>query len=286
VDNLGFWDWPAPEDQHIEPKSPMSPQHSVAMTPYHNANSIRKLPSFKNLKRHRKQLARRCKQCDSTFGIFRWKHTCTQCLHVVCDDCSLHRREGCNLRVCDRCRCTSSSQCTVPEPPVGVAAVPVSGNPLSPDGALTRLSRIELDSVFDHSDAVDCIFQTPQYAQKEDNTPERGCDEIEPLHRCSSELDRIFHSPCAKQDAHSTTNEAVSLSTGGSSSNRRQQRSHWSKEGSKSNTQGSRSSTEGSSLKRAKSGLEQLGALVIQIPKGNNRSCCFGTPAQASPAAA
>lgn len=293
VDNLGFWDWPAPENQYIEPKSPMSPQHSVAMTPYHNTNSIRKLPSFKNLKKHRKQLARRCKQCDALFGIFRWKYTCTQCLHVVCDDCSLHRQRGCNLRVCDRCCCASSSQCTIPESTlVGAATVPPSGNPLTPDGALARLSRLKLDSVFDHSDAVDCIFQTPQYAPKEDNTfvhelseskqdcpAKRGSDEIKPLYRCSSELDRIFHSPCAKQDAHPPINTSVSSSKGGCSSSTRQQLSHWSK-------------TEGSSLKRVKSGLEQLqsamqqqiGALVIQIPKGDNRSCCFGT--QTSPAAA
>ena len=85
---------------------------------------------FKKFKADRKKVADSCALCDQGFGLFRclitlsrpadhleglmlmccrWKHMCTCCMEVVCDDCSKHRRAA-SLRVCERCHLESTSE--------------------------------------------------------------------------------------------------------------------------------------------------------------------------------
>jgi len=109
AESVDFWSWPEEQEPTWweEEEETEEPQHSCELSSELAARTMTaqqlNAPSFKVLKRQRKEVAKRCRECDCKFGIFCWKKTCSLCLHVVCDDCSQHRREE-NLRVCQSCQ--------------------------------------------------------------------------------------------------------------------------------------------------------------------------------------
>jgi len=55
-------------------------------------------------KQQRKDAVSECQDCGSSFNLFRWKHSCTRCLLVLCDSCSCNRCQLSGKRICQSCQ--------------------------------------------------------------------------------------------------------------------------------------------------------------------------------------
>jgi len=58
--------------------------------------------AFKEDKQTRKAATDECEECQSSFGFFLWKHSCSSCCRVLCDDCAPHREQR-EARTCQDC---------------------------------------------------------------------------------------------------------------------------------------------------------------------------------------
>ena len=66
------------------------------------ASSLQK----REAKQARKAATSECEGCGISFGIFCWKHSCSACCQVMCDDCSPHRTTA-DARLCEGCHIDS-----------------------------------------------------------------------------------------------------------------------------------------------------------------------------------
>lgn len=66
------------------------------------ASSLQK----REAKQARKAATPACEGCGTSFGIFCWKHSCSACCQVMCDDCSPHRTTA-DARLCEGCHIDS-----------------------------------------------------------------------------------------------------------------------------------------------------------------------------------
>jgi hypothetical protein len=57
----------------------------------------------RNAHKARKKETNDCEECNAEFGLFRWKHTCSVCTRVLCDDCAPQQHEASDARLCQSC---------------------------------------------------------------------------------------------------------------------------------------------------------------------------------------
>jgi len=60
-------------------------------------------------KHARKAATEACEGCGTKFGIFCWKHSCSVCCQVMCDECT-PQRGSVDARVCDGCHVPRSPE--------------------------------------------------------------------------------------------------------------------------------------------------------------------------------